>query len=156
MFSEGSETHLDILLGRYTNPHQMENDLKVDGIVFSIIISVKESNSVQEIVNAEAVEALQIRLCKQTVSKQNLGMATTSGKLEEKIEDTLTAIYYWHLLILLHKCPFLTKIQNRISKKTIVLLSCRKIVKTQFLGVVEFPSIFLIQFFKLVESLSIF
>ena len=40
---------------------------------------------------------------------------------------------------------FLTKIQNRISEKTrkkIVLLSFKKIVKTQFLGVVEFPSIF--------------
>jgi hypothetical protein len=40
---------------------------------------------------------------------------------------------------------FLTKNQNRISEKTtkeIVLLSCKKIVKTQFLGVVEFPSIF--------------
>ena len=33
---------------------------------------------------------------------------------------------------------FLTKIQNRISEKTrkkFVLLSCRKVVKTQFLGV---------------------
>ena len=48
---------------------------------------------------------------------------------------------------------FLTKIQNRICKKTrkkIVLLSCKKFVKTQFLGVVEFPSIFWIQFFKVV------
>ena len=48
---------------------------------------------------------------------------------------------------------FLTKIQNRISEKTrkkIVLLSCRKIVKTQFLGVVEILSIFLIQFLKVV------
>jgi hypothetical protein len=41
--------------------------------------------------------------------------------------------------------PFLTKIQNRISEKTrkkIVLLSFKIFVKTQFLGVVEFPSIF--------------
>ena len=48
---------------------------------------------------------------------------------------------------------FLSKIQNRISEKTrrkIVLLSCKKFVKTQFLGVVEFPSILLIQFFKVV------
>ena len=40
---------------------------------------------------------------------------------------------------------FLTKIQNYISEKTrkkIVLLSFKKFVKTQFLGVVEFPSIF--------------
>ena len=40
---------------------------------------------------------------------------------------------------------FLSKIQNRIGEKTrrkIVLLSCKKFVKTQFLGVVEFPSIF--------------
>jgi hypothetical protein len=40
---------------------------------------------------------------------------------------------------------FLTKIQNRISEKTrkkIVLLSFKQFVKTQFLGVVEFPSIF--------------
>ena len=39
------------------------------------------------------------------------------------------------------------KIQNRISEKTrrkIVILSCKNSVKTQFLGVVEFPSIFLI------------
>ena len=52
-----------------------------------------------------------------------------------------------------NKDTFLTKIQNRISEKTrkkIVLLSCKKIVKTQFLGVVEFPSIFWIQFFKVV------
>ena len=43
------------------------------------------------------------------------------------------------------KKPFLTKIQNRISEKTrkkIVLLSCKKFVQTQFLGVAEFPSIF--------------
>ena len=43
------------------------------------------------------------------------------------------------------KLLFLTKIQNRISEKTtkkIVLLSFKKLVKTQFLGVVEFPSIF--------------
>jgi hypothetical protein len=36
---------------------------------------------------------------------------------------------------------FLTKIQNRISKKTrkkIILLSCRKIVKTQFFGRISF------------------
>ena len=42
---------------------------------------------------------------------------------------------------------FLSKIQNCISEKTkrkIVLLSCKNSVKTQFLGVVEFPSIFLI------------
>ena len=42
---------------------------------------------------------------------------------------------------------FLSKIQNCISEKTkrkIVLLSCKYSVKTQFLGVVEFPSIFLI------------
>ena len=48
---------------------------------------------------------------------------------------------------------FLSKIQNHISEKSrrkIVLLSCKKSVKTQFLGVVEFPSIFLIQFFKVV------
>ena len=48
---------------------------------------------------------------------------------------------------------FLTKIQTRISEKSrkkIIPLSCRKIVKTQFLGVVEFPSIFWIQFFKVV------
>ena len=40
---------------------------------------------------------------------------------------------------------FLTKIQNHICEKTrkkIVLLSFKKFVKTQFLGVVEFPSIF--------------
>ena len=40
---------------------------------------------------------------------------------------------------------FLSKIQNHISEKTrrkIVLLSCKKIVKTQFLRVVECPSIF--------------
>ena len=48
---------------------------------------------------------------------------------------------------------FLSKVQNRISEKTrwkIILLSCKKFVKTQFLGVVEFPSILLIQFFKVV------
>ena len=42
---------------------------------------------------------------------------------------------------------FLSKIQNCISEKTrrkIVLLSCKNSVKEQFLGVVEFPSIFLI------------
>ena len=52
-----------------------------------------------------------------------------------------------------NKTSFLTKIQNRISDKTrkkIVLLSCKEFVKTQFLGVVEFPSILLIQFFKVV------
>ena len=51
------------------------------------------------------------------------------------------------------KMTFLTKIQNHISEKTrkkIVLLSFKKFVKTQFLGVVEFPSIFCIQFFKVV------
>ena len=52
------------------------------------------------------------------------------------------------------KYSFLSKIQNRISEKTrrkIILLSCKKFVKTQFLGVVEFPSILLVQFFKVVE-----
>ena len=47
----------------------------------------------------------------------------------------------------LKKSSFLSKIQNRISEKTkrkIILLSCKKFVKTQFLGVVEFP------FFKVV------
>ena len=56
-------------------------------------------------------------------------------------------ILFWIILIMVHfeKCwlgtqqtSFLTKIQNRISEKTrkkIVLLSCRNIVKTQFLGV---------------------
>ena len=58
-------------------------------------------------------------------------------------------IQYTHLLHSedLRTYSFLTKIQNRISEKTrkkIVFLSCRKIVKTQFLGVVGFPSIFLI------------
>ena len=51
------------------------------------------------------------------------------------------------------KISFLSKIQNRISETTrrkIILLSCKKFVKTQFLGVVEFPSILLIQFFKVV------
>ena len=64
---------------------------------------------------------------------------------------------------------FLTKIQNRISEKNrkkIVLLSWKKFVKTQFLGVVEFPSIFLIlkiqgsgfsfQFLKNYHNLTIF
>jgi hypothetical protein len=40
---------------------------------------------------------------------------------------------------------FLTKIQNRISEKTrkkTLLLSFKKFVKAQFLGAVEFPSIF--------------
>ena len=53
----------------------------------------------------------------------------------------------------LMQTAFQTKIQNCISEKTrkkIVFLSCKKVVKTQFLGVVEFPSIFLIQFFKVV------
>jgi len=48
---------------------------------------------------------------------------------------------------------FLSKIKNCISEKTrrkIILLSCKKFVKTQFLGVVEFPSILTIQFFKVV------
>ena len=43
------------------------------------------------------------------------------------------------------KKTFLSKIQNRISEKTrekIVLLSCKNSVKTQFLGVVIFPSNF--------------
>ena len=51
------------------------------------------------------------------------------------------------------QCSFLSKIQNHISEKTrrkIILLSFKKFVKTQFLGVVEFPSIFWIQFFKVV------
>ena len=46
-----------------------------------------------------------------------------------------------------NKNSFLSKIQNHISEKSrrkIVLLSCKNSVKTQFLGVVEFPSIFLI------------
>ena len=54
---------------------------------------------------------------------------------------------------LLHSGTFLSKIQNHISEETrrkIILLSCKKFVKTQFLGVVEFPSILLIQFFKVV------
>ena len=45
---------------------------------------------------------------------------------------------------------FLSKIQNRISEKTgrkIVLLSYKNSVKTQFLGVVVFPSIFWVQKF---------
>ena len=40
---------------------------------------------------------------------------------------------------------FLSKIQNRTCEKTekkILLLSCKKLVKTQFLGVVVFPSNF--------------
>ena len=48
---------------------------------------------------------------------------------------------------------FLSKIQNRISEKTrrkIILLSCKKFVKTQFLGVVVFPSIFWFQNIKVV------
>jgi hypothetical protein len=52
---------------------------------------------------------------------------------------------------------FLTKIQNHICEKTrkkIVLLSFKKFVKTQFLGVVEYPSIFLIQFFKVPSRFS--
>ena len=46
-----------------------------------------------------------------------------------------------------HQKAFLSKIQNHISEKTrreIVLLSSKNSVKTQFLGVVEFPSIVLI------------
>ena len=48
------------------------------------------------------------------------------------------------LIIWLHT-PFLSKIQNLTSEKTrkkILLLSCKKLVKTQFLGVVVFPSNF--------------
>ena len=55
--------------------------------------------------------------------------------------------------LLKRQLAFLSKIQNRISEKTrrkIILLSYQKFVKTQFLGVVEFPSILLIQFFKVV------
>ena len=47
--------------------------------------------------------------------------------------------------IFLLQIAFLTKIQNRISEKNrkkFFLLSFKKFVKTQFLGVVEFPSIF--------------
>ena len=43
----------------------------------------------------------------------------------------------------LKKNSFLSKIQNRTSEKTgkkILRLSCKKSVKTQFLGVVVFPS----------------
>ena len=48
---------------------------------------------------------------------------------------------------------FLSKIQNLTSEKTrkkILLLSCKKLVKTQFLGVVVFPSIFWFQNIKVV------
>ena len=48
---------------------------------------------------------------------------------------------------------FLSKIQNRTSEKTekkILLLSCKKLVKTQFLGVVVFPSNFWFQNIKVV------
>ena len=58
-----------------------------------------------------------------------------------------------HMTLKMFQSILLTKIQSRISEKTskkIVLLSCRKNVKTQFLGVVEFLSIFLIRFFKVV------
>ena len=57
------------------------------------------------------------------------------------------------IFFMTQKSAFLSKIQNRISGKTgrkIVLLSCKNSVKTQFLGVVEIPSILLIQFFKVV------
>ena len=63
------------------------------------------------------------------------------------MQNLLLPLYFWG------NVSFLSKIQNRISEKTrrkIILLSCKKFVKTQFLGVVEFPSIFLIQFFKVV------
>ena len=56
-------------------------------------------------------------------------------------------------LIFESNISFLSKIQNLVCEKTrrkIILLSCKKFVKTQFLGVVEFPSILLIQFFKVV------
>ena len=48
---------------------------------------------------------------------------------------------------------FLSKIQNLTSEKTgkkILLLSCKKLVKTQFLGVVVFPSNFWFQNIKVV------
>lgn len=53
---------------------------------------------------------------------------------------------------------FLSKIQNRTSEKTekkILLLSCKKLVKTQFLGVVVFPSNFWFQNIKVVVFPSI-
>ena len=47
---------------------------------------------------------------------------------------------------------FLCKIQNGSEKtrRKIILLSCKKFVKTQFFGVIEFPPILLIQCFKVV------
>ena len=51
------------------------------------------------------------------------------------------------------KRAFLSKIQNHTSEETrkkIVLLSCKKFVKTQFWGVVVFPSNFWPQNFKVV------
>ena len=56
------------------------------------------------------------------------------------------------------KFAFLSKIQNRTSEKTekkILLLSCKKLVKTQFLGVVVFPSNFWFQNIKVVVFPSI-
>ena len=78
-------------------------------------------------------------------------------KINNLIRKFIRKLKIWEFLFLPNyfrmEFSFLSKIQNRISEKTrrkIILLSCKKFVKTQFLGVVEFPSIFLIQLFKVV------
>ena len=89
---------------------------------------------------------------KTTISKSisdgftiNCGSVKQSGKKYSITGDPRL------MQISLLQISFLSKIQNRISEKTrrkIILLSCKKFVETQFLGVVEFPSILSIQFFK--------
>ena len=73
------------------------------------------------------------------------GSGTCCPHLEKCISFYLVAYY--------SQRSFLSKIQNHISEKTrrkIILLSCKKNCQNTILGVVEFPSIILIQFFKVV------
>ena len=61
------------------------------------------------------------------------------------LDGDWSLIFYAKFGKKIRKFAFLSKIQNLTSEKTkkkILLLSCKKFVKTQFLGVVEFPSIF--------------